>query len=253
MFPIALNTFRELARSRIFSLLVFFGLALVLGTVLLANVSMGETSHIIADFGLSGIELFGLVAVVFVGSQIVFKELEGRTIYVLLSKPVRRMDFILGKFLGFATVLKILLGVQFLLLLIVLFATKSQISWLLVGAVLGEYISLLIVFSLTLFFSAFMSPLLSILVTVGVYVASHGISTVVDMATQKHELAIIWGASVFGAILPPLEGLNLKAFVATQASLSLSQIFISYATGIGYLLVILWATVLIFNKKTFER
>ena len=190
---------------------------------------------------------------VFVGSQIVFKELEGRTVYVLLSKPVKRYEFILGKFAGFASVLKILLGVQFLLLLAVLFFTKSELSWLLVGAIIGEYLSLLIVFALSLFFSTFVSPLLAILVTLAIYISAHGVSTVVDVALQKHEIALVYIASVFAAILPPLEGLNLKTVLATQIDIPFLQILISYGIGLLYLAVILWATILLFNKKTFER
>lgn len=253
MFPIAINTFRELSRSRIFSLLIFFGLTLVLGTILLANVSLGQTSHIITDFWLAGIEIFGLIAVVFVGSQIVFKELEGRTVYVLLTKPVKRFEFILGKFIGFASVLKILLGVQFLLLLAVLFFTKGDITWLLFGAIIGEYISLLIIFALSLFFSTFISPLLAILVTLAIYIVSHGVSTVVDVALQKHEVVLVWIASGFAAVLPPLESLNLKTVIGTQVDMPLTQILEWYGVGILYLAVILWATILLFNRKTFER
>ena len=160
------------------------------------------------------------MAVVFVGSQIVFKELEGRTVYVLLSKPVRRYEFILGKFMGFAGVLKILLGVQFVLLLAVLFFTKGHISWMLLGAVVGEYVSLLIVFALSLLFSTFVSPLLAILVTVALYVSSHGVSTIMDVAVQKHATALVWVAETLGTVLPPLEGLNLKTVVGTQADVS---------------------------------
>jgi ABC-type transport system involved in multi-copper enzyme maturation permease subunit len=82
-------------------LIVFFGVILIVFSLLLASLSLGQKDKIILDFGLAMIEVFGIVSVVFVGSQILFKEIEGKTIYLILSKPIKRSAFILGKFIGF--------------------------------------------------------------------------------------------------------------------------------------------------------
>lgn len=101
MYNIAINTFRELLRNRILSVILLFACALIGFSLVLATLSLGETKRIIVDFGLSMIEIGGLIAVIFVGGQILFKEIEGKTIYLILSKPIARKDYILGKFFGF--------------------------------------------------------------------------------------------------------------------------------------------------------
>ncbi len=96
---IAINTFRELLRNRILTVILLFACVLIGFSLVLASLSLGETKRLVVDFGLAMIEIGGLIAVIFVGGQILFKEIEGRTIYLILSKPIARKDYILGKFL----------------------------------------------------------------------------------------------------------------------------------------------------------
>lgn len=105
MFNIAFNTFRELVRNRILTLIAFFSSVMIAFSLVLASLSLGQTERIVLDFGLAMIEICGLISVIFVGGQILFRELEGRTIYLILSKPIARHEFILGKFLGFGMIL----------------------------------------------------------------------------------------------------------------------------------------------------
>lgn len=113
---IAINTFRELLRNRILTVILFFACALIGFSIVLASLSLGETKRIIIDFGLSMIEIGWLIAVIFVGGQILFKEIEGRTIYLILSKPIERKDYILGKFFGFGAIILLLVLLQGLVL-----------------------------------------------------------------------------------------------------------------------------------------
>lgn len=82
-------------------MILLFACVLIGFSLVLATLSLGEAKRIIVDFGLSMIEIGGLIAVIFVGGQILFREIEGRTIYLILSKPIARKDYILGKFIGF--------------------------------------------------------------------------------------------------------------------------------------------------------
>lgn len=90
MFNIALNTFRELARNKILYMIVFFGIALIGFSLVLATLSLGQSDKIVADFGLAMVEIFGIISVIFIGSQLLFREIEGKTVYLILSKPVVR-------------------------------------------------------------------------------------------------------------------------------------------------------------------
>ena len=106
MLNIALNTFREIVRNRFLYLILFFAFVFLIFSLALGSLTIAESAdRVIVDFGLAMIEIFGLIGVLFVGSQLLFKEIEGKTIFLILSKPIRRQDFILGKFLGFAATL----------------------------------------------------------------------------------------------------------------------------------------------------
>lgn len=173
---IAINTFRELLRNRILTVILFFACALIGFSIVLASLSLGETKRIIIDFGLSMIEIGGLIAVIFVGGQILFKEIEGRTIYLILSKPIERKDYILGKFFGFGAIILLLVLLQGLVLTGLVIYQGIALDSLMFVAIAAIAMKLLLVFAIILFFSTFSSPLLSILFTLGVYISAHSIS-----------------------------------------------------------------------------
>lgn len=98
MWNIAFNTFREIVRNRFLYMIVFFAFVFIIFSVALGKLTLGDDNKIIVDFGLAMIEIFGLVGVLFVGSQLLFREIEGKTIFLILSKPIDRYEFLLGKF-----------------------------------------------------------------------------------------------------------------------------------------------------------
>jgi Cu-processing system permease protein len=254
MFNIAVNTFRELIRNRILSLILFFAFVMILFSQVLASLSLGQTDRIVLDFGLAMIEICGLISVVFVGGQILFKELEGRTIYLILSKPIARKDFILGKFLGFSAIIFVLIALQSAVFAGVLVFEQVAFDPLVITAVVAIFAKLLLVFAIILLCSTFTSPLLSILITMGIYIAAHSASTILDMAARMRDPALIYIGKALTAIMPNFEALNFaKNTIGTPIAISAS----TYATNFGlaalYLVVALVLTAVIFERKGFEN
>jgi len=97
---IALNTFKEAVRNKIFYLLIFFGIFFSLSSKLISLLTIGDTLKILKDVGLASVNFFSVLIAIFTGINLVYKEIEKKTVYFILSKPVERRDFILGKFLG---------------------------------------------------------------------------------------------------------------------------------------------------------
>jgi ABC-type transport system involved in multi-copper enzyme maturation permease subunit len=97
---VALNTFREAVRDRVLYNLVFFALVMIAASILVGQVSIGIHEMVIVTLGLSAISVIGFLIAVFIGVGLVSKEMEKRTLYALLAKPVRRWEFLLGKFGG---------------------------------------------------------------------------------------------------------------------------------------------------------
>src|SRR3954464_13827839 len=97
---IAFNTFREAVRDRVLYNLVIFAILMVGAALLFGQISVGIHLIVLVNLGLSAISIFGVVIAIFIGIGLVSKEIDKRTLYTVLARPVRRWEFILGKFLG---------------------------------------------------------------------------------------------------------------------------------------------------------
>lgn len=254
MFNIALNTFRELVRSRLLALILFFSVATILFSIVLAQLSLGQAERVVLDFGLSMIEISGLVAVVFVGGQMLAREIEGRTIYLILSKPISRKAFVLGKFFGFAAVLAVIYFAETAVLAGLLFYENFELGKLFFLAALFSYAKLLVTFAVVIFFTTFAAPMLSILFSLGVFVASHSANAVADMAEKTKSVALLWFAKGLSVVLPNFEALSFpKKLIATDIPLPNSAILIAAGHSALYLVVILLFATLVFSHKNFEN
>jgi ABC-type transport system involved in multi-copper enzyme maturation permease subunit len=234
-------------------MIVFFGIALIGFSLVLASLSLGQSDKIVADFGLAMVEIFGIISVIFIGSQLLFREIEGKTVYLILSKPVKRGDFILGKFLGFSAILFLIIFIQSVISTVVFLVAHTPLSALLFASIGFIYLKLLLLFAIILFFSTFISPLLSILLVMGVYIISHSITTMTDMALRSGNHILYYFSKFLMVVFPNLEALNIKSLIGSPMVIAPSFFALNMVHSFLYLAVILTFTVLIFNRKTFEN
>jgi len=173
---IAKNTFRENVRDKVLYNLILFALIMILSSLLIGQLSLGNEVKIILDLGLASISIFGMLIAVFLGIGLVYKELDKRTIYALLAKPVRRHEFILGKYLGLLYTLLVNVAVMTAGLELALLY-HGETSWRvflhLLPAVFLIFLSLALVTALALLFSTFSTPALSALITFFLWVIGH--------------------------------------------------------------------------------
>ncbi len=171
---VALNTFREAVRDRVLYNLVFFALLMMAAAILVGQISIGIESIVVVSLGLSAISVIGLLIAIFIGVGLVYKEMDKRTLYALLAKPVRRWEFLLGKFGGLVLTLTVNTAAMaaglFLVLWYVKHSLASEDSAVLV-AVYFILLKLALVVALAMLFSCFTTPLLSILFTAGLYIS----------------------------------------------------------------------------------
>jgi ABC-type transport system involved in multi-copper enzyme maturation permease subunit len=172
---LALNTFRETVRDRVLYAFIVFAIILTLTGILLGSLSVGQSVRVLEDIGMFTISTIGGIIAIFVGTNLVFKELDKRTIYLILTKPIRRWQFILGKFLGLSLcilIITILMGAFLIGLLLFNGATMQSMPGLLLA--LGTiFLELLLVIALATFFSTFATPLMSVIFTIGFWLAGH--------------------------------------------------------------------------------
>src|SRR5881392_835975 len=160
---IASNTFREAVRDRVLYNLIAFALLMSGAAVLIGQISIDIERLVVINLGLTAVSLFGMVIAIFIGIGLVSKEIEKRTLYTVLSRPVQRWEFIVGKFFGLTGTLVVntaLMGIGvFAALLYVAHKFSSPDGWVLI-ALYFIILEFVIVTALALFFSSFSSPLL---------------------------------------------------------------------------------------------
>src|SRR6058998_2749749 len=183
---IAMNVFRESVRDKVLYNLVFFAILLMAASYLIGQLTAGQDIKIIKDLGLSATSVFGLFIAVFIGIGLVSKEVERRSIYALLSKPIRRSQIVIGKYCG----LTLTLAVNLAVMAAALYAVLASMAWgvppgvravwdapaldpALLEAVGLIFVELMLVTAVALFFSTFSTPMLSAALTFGLYIVGH--------------------------------------------------------------------------------
>jgi Cu-processing system permease protein len=210
---VAANTFRETVRERVLYNLVFFAILMTLSGLLLQRLSIRQDEKIIKDVALAAMDFFGTLIAVFVGVGLVGKEIERRSLYPLLAKPVSRVEFLLGKFLGLASTLFINVAVMTVGLYLTLLATKSAMDPALLGGIYAIYLGLLVTVAVALVFSSSMPFGLASVCTVGVVVGGRFtdvIRHIADVAPGTPG----WLTESLYYIIPNYQTFDFKASVA---------------------------------------
>ena len=253
MWNIAFNTFREIVRNRFLYMIVFFAFVFIIFSIALGKLTLWDDNKIIVDFGLAMIEVFGLIGVLFVWSQLLFREIEGKTIFLILSKPIDRFEFLLGKFFWFSFTIALILLLQSILFLVVLALKGIDITQIIVFSLLFTFLKLEITLALVFFFSTFMSNILTILISVMVYFMSHSMSLLLDLVVRLKNTFIFTLVQGVQILFPPFEALNTKDVIGTFEIFTYQYYLFNTVYAFVYLALILFLSVLIFNKKSFER
>ena len=168
---VAFNTYRETVRERVLYNLVFFALLMTLSGLVLRELSIRQDQKIIKDIGLASMDLFGTLIAIFIGVGLVNKEIERRSLYPLLAKPLARGEFFVGKFLGLSFTLLVNILVMAAGLWLTQMATGAAPEAHLLKAIYPIYLGLMLVVALALLFSTLTSPALAAVCTVGVVLA----------------------------------------------------------------------------------
>ncbi|MCA9726702.1 MAG: ABC transporter permease [Candidatus Eisenbacteria bacterium] len=174
LWALARNTFVEALRDKVFYLLLGFGAFLFSASRLLAPLALGEERRVTLDVGLAAISLFGCLITIFVGHQMIFREVERKTLYFLFSRPIHRAHFVWGKFCGLASVLAVSLVVMGALLVLVLKISGYPVDASIVQALVLAFFGLMILAAIAVLIAAFTTPVLAGLLTLAAYVVGHG-------------------------------------------------------------------------------
>lgn len=262
---IALNVFRESVRDKVLYNLVFFAVLLMGASYLIGQLTAGQDVKIIKDLGLASTSIFGLFIAVFIGIGLVSKEVEKRSIYSLLAKPIERHHLVIGKYLGLVLTLAVNLAVMAVALYAVLGYMRFVANPLAVAGwdrpaldpqlltqFLLTFLELSIVTAIAVFFSTFSTPILSAAFTFGLFVAGRfsadlrNFNQVIDSpVANAMTTALYW-------ILPNLSSFDIRAQVVHGTPVPASAVVLSAGYAALYAAAMIAAAVAVFARRDFK-
>ena len=251
---IASNTFREAVRDRVLYNLIAFAVLLSGAAIFVGQISIEIERLVVINLGLTAVSLFGIVIAIFIGIGLVSKEIEKRTLYTVLSRPVRRWEFIVGKFFGLAGTLVVntffmAIGV-FGALLYVAHKFSAPDLYILV-ALYFIILEFLIICSVALLFSSFSSPLLSAVFAFSLFVIGSFADDLRGFATLNHGIAR-WLATAAAYLVPNFSALNIISAVAHQHHVAAQLVLQNTLYALVYTTLALSGAVLIFERRNLK-
>ncbi|HEU4764581.1 MAG TPA: ABC transporter permease [Candidatus Eisenbacteria bacterium] len=249
---IAKNTLREVARERVFLVLVLFGLGLAGVSLVLAPLALGEGSKVVLDFGLAGASALSTLVVIVLGSSLLHKELDRRTIYAVMAKPIRRSEFLFGKYAGLWIGAAALLATMIALTALLLLLSGGAFPWTVGGALLLSLAELMIVTGVVVFFSSFTTPLLTAFFTAATLLAGHFAEDLLYFGT--HGASRLLAALTEGAywLLPHLEVFNARGLVVHGVAVGQDRLLFAAAYAALYGGALLAAAAAVFERRDFK-
>jgi len=252
---VALNTFREAVRDRVLYSLVFFGLLMMAAAILVGQISIGIEDTVIVTLGLSAISMIGLLIAVFIGVALVSKEMDKYTLYALLAKPVRRWEFLLGKFGGLVLTLAVNTAAMALGLLVSMLYVKHSLERSDTAVLVAIYFILLklaLVVALALLFSCFTTPLLAILFTVGLYIVGLYVQELRDLPFDMMSPAMSSFTKKLSYLLPNFENFNVMAMAAHGRAVPGALILQNTLYAVLYCAIVLTAAAAVFSRRNLK-
>ena len=249
IWAMAVNTAREAVRNKLLYTLLFFAIAMMIFGVVLSSLSYVERERMVQDFAFASIRLFSVAIAVFVGVGLIHKEVDRRTVYTILSKPLSRAEFLIGKFTGLILIIWLQVAIM-----ASFFAGVS----LLMGAPLGlthlaalalTAVELAVVVALATLFSSFTTPLLASFFSCGIWIAGHLTRDLRDHGANSESALVREGSAWMYRILPDLESFNLSVQAAHGLSISPAEIGWPVVYAVLYATVLITGATMIFQRR----
>lgn len=252
VFTIANNGFQEVIRERILYFIGFFSLLLILAQRILPEIAAGTHEKILLDVGIGAIAILSVIVAIFIGTALINKEIEKRTLLMLIPKPISRGEIVLGKHLGLTAVLAVMITIMMTIYLGTL--SLSQIEYPL-GALVTAGVYLLLELSLivavAILFGVFTSSILATLLSFGVYLMGHFSEDLVELGKLSKSASVESLTTSLYLVLPNLSRLDLKNEAVYGLLPSSTELFAHAVYGLLYTALLLVLSMMIFAQKEF--
>ncbi len=257
IWAIALNTFREAARIRVLYGIVVLVVGASLLSLVLGQMSVREETRVARDIGLAGISLFGSLTAIFLGVFLLYSEVQRRTIHSIVSKPIERWEFVVGKYVGMALVLTVLVGLFGVTTVGVQLSQGVGLTSEVARAIVLSWFEVLTVAAIAIFFSSFSSPFLSGIFALGMWVLGR-LTPDIEAAAQATDGWIRWTTRVALEIVPDIHLFSPSGRVVDGSAVSVHDAFVSWSYvgvsclhGLGWIVGLLALACVLFHRRDF--
>mgnify|MGYP002636041849 CR=1 FL=1 len=252
---VAENTLREAGRNRIFYGAAAIAVLMLLGSLVLSDLALlDQKARLVQDFGLFVIPLLCIITAVIMGVVLLQKEIEKKTLYAILPKPIRRSEFLLGKFIGLCVLLFGQLALLSVCWVGVLSMRGGELSQPLLMALLLSYVEIVLITAIATFFSALSSPVLSGVMTLGLFVCGRVSYVITDLMTATKGVFVEvefmrWLGNALVALVPDLSTFNVADEILLGWTISTDYLINATVYGLSYAAVFLIAGLIVFERR----
>lgn len=249
IWALAVNTFREAVRDKIWLSILFFAIGAVFLSLALKEITIGDQAKVVRSVAQGGIDFFSAVIAMFLGISLVWKELDKKTIYTILSKPIPRWMFLLGKYSGL--MMTVVVAVFSLTLIYVLLMTFQQDfpPLILFVSILMLVVELMLLTAWATLFSSYSAPTTATLFTMAVFFIGHMADDIWLFGNKSESPMIQEIARLLYWLLPNFEALSIREGAVHGREVPWTQVWHGILYGLGYTITVLAATVMVFERK----
>lgn len=249
---IGVNTFKEIYKSKIMLNLFFIGVGLMAITYMISSFSYGVPHKIALDIGLGAMSLSGVGIAIFMGHKLLASEIENRTIYLILARPISRTQFLLGRILGMAGILLLnclVIGALILGLFLTMGgAFDSTILW----SMLYIYCEVMLILQVVVFFSLITNTTLTIMFSIIIYFLGHAVDNIIEGGVKLYGNAVVTLAHIYSFVFPNFSKLNIKKYLLYDHQLDISYLGSHFLYAVCYILGMAIVCTLLLHKKNLD-
>lgn len=245
-------TFIEVYRSKLMVSLLMIAIALIVISYVASEFAYGAPAKVALDVGLGVMSISNVIISIFIGSTLLSKEIEQRTLYMILSRPISRVSFLFGKILGLSSVLLINTVALGTLSIFLFKFFQGDIQPLFGWAIYFSFLEAFIVMIFAILFSLITNTTLSVIYTITVFIIGHALNETSKLLLLKLSPVLKAILEISFIILPNFYRLNLKDFILYQQTVSINYLIMTHLYIIIYLGALLMATSLIFKNKNLD-
>jgi len=246
---IAVNTFREAIRDRILYLFLGFAVVMVVGSKLFGMLTVGDETKIIKDLGLAAIQFFSMLIAVMMSLLLISREVDSRTVFNILAKPVRRWQFLLGKYFGLVGIVAANLALVTLVLVVVVWVYGHEFDPMLIFAAAMTLLEMMVLGAFATLFAVLTKPILGSLMTLAVFIVGH-MSADLWLLTRQLPGALTRGLiAALYFLLPNLERFNFRTEVVHDLAIPGAAVGWAFVYALLFIALVLFLANLRFRRK----